>query len=757
MDKRMKCKYLIVPDFENLSRSAEIAESFGAAFEYDDFFSPGVYSSPEETEKRIRAYLSLGRDTSGDTLHGVFLDIAAGSADPLIRERSLELMEGSCRTAQRLGCRGVVFHTGIIAALRLPSYRQGWLDSMEPVYRNLCRKFPSLQLYLENSTEQEPELLVLMAKRLSDVPNFKLCLDYAHAALTPTPPEVWAGEMSPYLGHIHMNDNDGVSDLHLCPGDGVTDFARFNGIREKFFPQIPVLLELSGAEKSARALQFMAKDIKGSSKPSESDEISYSASMLMDVLDTTLDILRSKDKTALLNLILTKSMEIASCDAGTLYVLKDDGLHFMIMKTLSMGIDNGGNGEAIKLPPVRLQRSNVCAFSALEGKVVNIPDVYENTDFDFSGPKNYDKMTGYKTRSMLTVPLMDQNGTVLGVMQLLNAVSSEGKLCAFDPGLERIIEILAAQAAITMEQMNYVEEIRTLLWSFTSALAEAIDRRTPYNGSHTRKVAEYAGMAADMFNSCAGEEVFSPSRREQLIMAALLHDIGKIVIPGSVMNKKTRLGSREEIVREKSARMDAQIRAAQLSGEITPSESEALSLGLKEVSRLIEECSGAGFIPEDTLALLKEKMEFSFNGSPLLTEEEKKSMLVSKGTLTDDERSIMEGHVGQTESILSKVHFSQDFILAPVFAAQHHEFLNGSGYPRGLMGDEIPLESRIIAAADICDALLAADRPYKKALPAEKAFAVLRSMVQEGKLDGTVVEYLIKAIENSTPKKEINP
>lgn len=753
----MNKSYLIVPDWDNLQKSAAIAKKYGAAFEYDDFFNPAVYSDDAQVEERIKGYLALGRDTSKDTLHGAFLDMAPISNDPVIRAHCRNLMERSFSIARRLGCRGVVFHTGLLTGLRLPSYRQGWLDNMEPLYRELCGAYPELELYLENSLEQEPDLLVEMARRMENVPNFKLCLDYAHADLADTPAEAWARVMSPYIGHVHLNDNDGVSDLHLVPGEGTVDFSRFYRISKKFFPDTPVLLELSGADCSEKALEFMTRFIPGEETVRKSKRINVKAAMLMDVLDTTLAISREKDKTALLNLILTKSMDIARCDAGTLYVLKDNGLQFKIMKTLSMGVDMGGKGEPISLPPVALRRSHVCAYSALEGKVVNVPDVYKSEEFDFSGPKNYDKMTGYTTRSMLTVPLMDQNSQVLGVMQLLNAKNDAGQLCAFDQSLERIIEILAAQATITLQQVNYIEEIRSLLWSFTAAMAEAIDQRTPYNGSHTRKVAEYAGVIAQKINEHHEKgdtpEYFDDSRREQLVMAALLHDIGKMVVPTAVMNKATRLGDREEQVYQRMELLRAKLRVAFLEGRVDAAAYERQLNAMNEAEELVRQCNTAGFIVPDKLAMLKEKLETVYTDGeetiPCFLPEEKTSMLVQKGTLTQDERAIMEGHVTSTASILSKVHFNSDYRMAPVFAAQHHEYLNGKGYPNGISGDELPLESRILAVADICDALLAADRPYKKAMPKDRAFQILRTMAyDEGSLEGYLVEYLAEALES---------
>ncbi|MCQ2406741.1 MAG: sugar phosphate isomerase/epimerase [Oscillospiraceae bacterium] len=253
----MNSKYLIIPDFSQREKSEHIAQKYSAAFEYNDFFLPEVYCKPGECERRIEAYLSMERDRSEDTLHGVFYDITPNSPDPYIAERSLHLMEQSIGIAERLSCRGVVFHSGIISGLRLPSYKESWLNGMEKIYRRLCREHPHIAVFLENSTEQEPEMLIRIAERMADVPNFRLCLDYAHAILTKTEPEVWVKEMGAFLGHIHLNDNDGISDLHRVPGDGSIDLSRFFSLKKHCFPEIPVLLEVTGAEASEKALEYI--------------------------------------------------------------------------------------------------------------------------------------------------------------------------------------------------------------------------------------------------------------------------------------------------------------------------------------------------------------------------------------------------------------------------------------------------------------------------------------------------------------------
>ncbi|MBR6044326.1 MAG: CHASE2 domain-containing protein [Ruminococcus sp.] len=298
---------------------------------------------------------------------------------------------------------------------------------------------------------------------------------------------------------------------------------------------------------------------------------------------------------------------------------------------------------------------------------------------------------------------------------------------------------------------RYQEEIKEQMWSFTEAMTAAIDERTPYNVSHTRNVAKYSGMIADHINALhekgLEEEYFSVQRREQLVMGALLHDVGKVAVPLSVMNKETRLDGREKAIESRLKQYQLEARVALLEGRKDEAWYQRAEAEADEALSLMYKVNGAGFVDEETRARLETVLNYEYtddegNRRPFFTEEEKACLRIVKGTLTDEERRIMQSHVEITERILKKVHFNKYFANSPVYAVQHHECLNGKGYPRGLTAEELCTESRIIAVADICDALLAEDRPYKKPIPREKAFDIMRSMAKEGNIDGRLVEYL---------------
>lgn len=474
-----------------------------------------------------------------------------------------------------------------------------------------------------------------------------------------------------------------------------------------------------------------------------------------NIISIGIELTTEKDRNRLLEKILEESMDVTNCDAGTLYVLENNALKFKVMKTLSMGVSQGEDGEEINLPPVPLKEENVCAYSAIHRKVINIKDVWCNDTFDFSGPKKYDSMTGYHTESMLVIPLANHEGEVIGVMQLINALDDEGQIIVFDEEYEFIILSLASQAAIAISNMHYTEELKEQMWSFTEALATAIDERTPYNATHTRKVADYSGRIVDELNKEYADgqfpECFDEQRKEQLVMGALLHDIGKMIVPLDVMNKATRLGEKLSDIENRFKLFECYAKMRFLEGKQTEEEYVEQSEFLRDTLTFVNDIDKKGFLPDEDFARIealtaKKWMLPDDTETPLFTEEEAECLKIRKGTLTDEERAVMENHVNMTRKILEKVHFNRYFKDCPIWAAQHHETLDGTGYPDHLTADKLACESRILAVADIYDALTSEDRPYKKPMPKEKAFDILDDMVSAGKLDEKIVSALKQCV-----------
>ena len=255
----MEAKWLINPDYANLEASVALAKKYGAAFEYNDFFYQEVYTSEEEVEKHMQSYFELNRDRGQDMLHGVFMDIVTTSRDEYIRDYARKRMEESVLIAERMELKGVVFHTGLIGGLRLDSYVEHWVTEMAVFLRTLLKKHPSVCICMENSFETSPDELLMLMNRTWDCERLKLCLDYGHAALSKTPVDEWFCKCSERLGHIHLNDNDLINDLHMAPGTGAIDFTKFKMLYEKYGKNVPILLEVTGSDKQEKALSFMKK------------------------------------------------------------------------------------------------------------------------------------------------------------------------------------------------------------------------------------------------------------------------------------------------------------------------------------------------------------------------------------------------------------------------------------------------------------------------------------------------------------------
>ncbi len=463
-----------------------------------------------------------------------------------------------------------------------------------------------------------------------------------------------------------------------------------------------------------------------------------------------------RDLNRLLEEILACLMDLAHCDAGTLYLLDGDALRFKIMRNDTLQTYDGGDGKDPDLPPVPLRRENVCALSIIEDRTVRIEDVYTSTECDFSGAARYDAITGYHTQSMLVVPLRNRQGQKLGVIQLLNALDRDGNICAFTEDNALMLESVGSQAAITIQNVRYIEEIKDLFQSFVRVMSSAVDERTPYNGSHTRHMVAYGERFLDYLNRLArarGEpERFVGDRREELLLSVWLHDIGKLVIPLGIMNKEGRMTPKQYtdfVHRMQVIRLRAEI--DELKGKRTAEERQELVRQTHEAEELIAVCNSAGVLSENRVAALDVLAARTYEAEdgtfrPWLPPEEHRMMDIRKGTLSDEERAVMQDHVVVTSKLLGEINFPGEYAHVRDWASMHHEFLDGSGYPHGLRGEQIPVEVRIVTILDIFDALTADDRPYKPGIPVEKALVILDGMAnREGKLDPELTRLFIES------------
>jgi HD-GYP domain-containing protein (c-di-GMP phosphodiesterase class II) len=488
----------------------------------------------------------------------------------------------------------------------------------------------------------------------------------------------------------------------------------------------------------------------------------------------------------LLEIIVDEARKLTNADAGTLYIMSDDEteLQFAIIQNNSLNIRMGGTGGAITWPAVNLKNAdgsaneaNVCAYAAASGKTINIADVYHAQGFNFEGTKQFDKKTGYRSKSMLVSPLRNHENDIIGVLQLLNALDpATGEVILFSPESQEIILSLASQAAIALSNSRLIHDLENLLESFIKTIASTIDEKSPYTGGHIRRVAELTMTIANKINETKDGRFaavkFSDDQLRELRMAAWLHDVGKITTPEYVIDKETKLQTVHDRIHEVKTRLELikkDYLPADQSGnkdkqdEQTTRSADAEIKALdKEYQFLQEVNQGGEFLSDEMVARIKNiaKREWSDEGQrrPLLSEDEVHNLCVRRGTLTAEERNIINNHVLVTHKILKGLPFPKKMRHVAAYAAAHHENIDGSGYPFGLKGDEIPLQSRIIAIVDIFEALTAKDRPYKKGKTLSEALKIMGFMVHDNHIDKDLFEFFTKEkLYVDYAKRELTP
>ena len=453
-----------------------------------------------------------------------------------------------------------------------------------------------------------------------------------------------------------------------------------------------------------------------------------------------------KDGESLLETILTSAMEITNCDGGTIYIKSEaeQALYFRVMITKSLGVFSGGRRGEIDLPPVPLSRRNMSAAAAADNKLLNVADVYDCDDYDFSGTKRYDDATGYLSKSMLAVPLENDYGDVIGVLQLINAMDESGNVVPFDKESEEVLKSLSSQTAICLTNMNYSAEIKELLDSFVRVMSAAIDARSPYNANHTRNMVKNAEGFIDWLAETGNPWRFDETSKQQFLMSVWLHDVGKLVIPLEVMDKESRLGAGYEEVTRRFETILLRGKIAFLENKLDKERYDALVKEINETKEFIDSINRAAFLPDETLERIKRLGERAYKDGAgeirWLSQKETEALLIRKGTLTEAERNTIEDHVLMTRKMLGEMSFSKNYRRVPEISSAHHEYINGSGYPDKLKGDDVSIEARLLTILDIYDALTARDRPYKPAVPVGKAFEILDSMAGDGQLDGGILK-----------------
>ncbi len=487
----------------------------------------------------------------------------------------------------------------------------------------------------------------------------------------------------------------------------------------------------------------------------------------------------------LLENILLEAKRITSADGGTLYMKTDDDrLRFEIMMTESLKFHMGGtSGQDIPFYPVKLYDDDgkpnnhmISAYVGLTGETVNIKDAYEAEGFDFSGTKAFDEKTGYRSQSFLTVPLKNHEDEIIGVLQLLNAKDKQsGESIPFSSEVQEIVEALSSQAAVAITNKNLIKDLEVLFESFIKLIASAIDAKSPYTGGHCARVPEITMMLAEAVQKTKdgpfADVVFSEKEMYELKIAAWLHDCGKVATPEFVVDKSTKLETIYDRVHELETRFgilrrDEEIKRLKkelklerdnsLSSEEKEEKVKDLQSGYRKILRQLkndlefvkESNVGGEFMSGDKKDRVHQIANYRWkpNGKMenFLSENEVYNLTIPRGTLTPEERKVINDHIVVTINMLEELPYPKHLSNVPEFAGGHHEKLDGTGYPIGLTKDEMTVQARIMAIADIFEALTAKDRPYKKGKTLSQAMRILGFMKNDAHIDVDLFDIFVK-------------
>ncbi|MBF0458456.1 MAG: GAF domain-containing protein [Nitrospirae bacterium] len=549
-----------------------------------------------------------------------------------------------------------------------------------------------------------------------------------------------------------------------------TEFEDFNIILSGIINR---LKQLSGGEALDDGHEALISELV--------DYVDLQARLKSKLLQIGIALSAEKDIDTLLEMIVSNGMNFTNADGGTLYIMSPDEkyLLFKIIRNNSLKVRKGGtHGGPIPFPPVPLFRAdgtrnnqNVSAYVALTGETINFPDVYEIEGFDFKGTKEYDKKNNYRSRSMLVTPLRNHEGEIIGVLQLINAGDGYGNVIQFSSDYQFLIESLASQAAMAVTNTTLISELQELLNSFVKVIATAIDEKSPYTGGHMRRVAELTlDIAGELCNS--EDEKWKnfklePDWYEELKTAAWMHDIGKITTPEHVVDKSTKLETIYDRINLINSRLEILKRDVEIKYLKRKAELEATHGGDGHIAlqKLDEEFAERIQGLEDDMEFLKkvnmgdeftsdDKVErvnkiASYNiiiadkTEPVLSGEEVENLCIRRGTLTEGERKIIMNHAVMTYKMLSQLPWPKKMKNVPIYAGEHHEKLDGTGYPNGVPEEKLSTQSRIMAIADIFEALSAADRPYRPFKKLSECVKILGFMAKDRHIDKELLDFLI--------------
>lgn len=510
--------------------------------------------------------------------------------------------------------------------------------------------------------------------------------------------------------------------------------------------------------------------------------VSMSDQHLLDSIarltETGLALSREKDIKKLLDMILSSAKSLTNADGGTLYLKSEDGqkLDFAIVRNDKLNINLGGlSGNAIQFASVPIYQENgqpnlhnVSAAAAHQGQTINIPDAYSCDNFDFSGTRRFDANTGYRSQSFLTVPMKNHEGDLIGVIQLINALDTQNEVRVFTIVEQSLVESLTSMAATALTQRQLIDAQRNLFDSVVKLIANAIDAKSPYTSGHCQRVPVVAKMLAEAVNADTRpiwvKAAFSDDELYELNVAAWLHDCGKLATPDYIMDKRTKLDGLNDRISEVDARLAALFQgiradkweqvARNLAAEANQSLDDVDAFLITEqqqvqaLSAFLHLANqGDEFMAESMQQKVKDAAVIPWlslaGASPLLSSEEVELLNIARGTLSSQERKIINDHIVVTIDMLKTLPYPKNLKNVVEIAGGHHERVDGKGYPYGLTIQQLSLRARIMAIADVFEALTASDRPYKQPKTLSETLKIMGFMAKEGHIDSDLFNVFV--------------
>jgi HD-GYP domain-containing protein (c-di-GMP phosphodiesterase class II) len=514
------------------------------------------------------------------------------------------------------------------------------------------------------------------------------------------------------------------------------------------------------------------------------DQIDYKAECLRrdeeirSLTDIAFSLSQQTDREQLLVEILTQVRRLTSSDGGALFILQNqqdvelDRKDPMKTKEIIFKVVQNDSVKAVEEDfssmSIPINSDSLVGACALSQEVLNIPDVYEmGDDVSYKHDHEWDQRNNYRTRSILVVPMVGTKGETLGVIELINrkkdfstilnsVFATASSVLDFDKSTEQFAMALASQAAVALENTNLYQNIANLFEGFIHASVSAIETLDPTTSGHSFRVAtmtvELAKATSDTSEGKYKSLALTPQSLKEIEYASLLHDFGKMVVPTEVLVKAKKLFPKDynalmdrvQLLKTEMRLLASEKKFKLLEGGQSYSHiDEELAASLNDIDHLetlIIKSNEPTILEEGdfkSLEVFKGRFLQTHDGREVgyLGDDEFLSLSLKRGTLTSEQRVQIETHVSATFDFLSTIPWTQELNMVADIAHGHHEKLSGRGYPLGLKGDEIPVQSRMMTIADIFDALTARDRPYKRAVPLEKSLDILQSEVDRGDLD----------------------